>query len=43
MEEIIPNSNADVIRELILIVFGLIVRAIEKRKLKKNINAESEN
>ena len=41
MEEIIPNSNADVIRELILIVFGLIVRAIEKRKLKKNINAES--
>jgi len=41
MEEIIPNSNADVIRELILIVFGLIVRAIEKRKLKKSINAES--
>jgi len=41
MEEIIPNSNADVIRELILIVFGLIVRAIEKRKLKKQINAES--
>ena len=43
MEEIIPNSNADVIRELLLIVFGLIVRAIEKRKLKKSINAESEN
>ena len=41
MEEIIPNSHADVIRELLLIVFGLIVRAIEKRKLKKNINAES--
>lgn len=41
MEELLPNSNADVIRELILIVFGLIVRAIEKRKLKKNINAKS--
>lgn len=41
MEELLPNSNADVIRELILIVFGLIVRAIEKRKLKKQINAES--
>jgi len=40
MEELLPNTNADVIRELILIVFGLIVRAIEKRKLKKETDAK---
>jgi hypothetical protein len=43
MEELLPNTNADVIRELLLIVFGLIVRAIEKRKLKKSVNAQSED
>lgn len=43
MEELLPNTNADVIRELILIVFGLIVRTIEKRKLKKSADAKSED
>lgn len=44
MEEIIPNSNVDAIREVVIILIGLIVRAFEKRKLKKALqNAESEN
>ena len=40
MEELLPNTNADVIRELLLIVFGLIVRAIEKRRIKKEADAK---
>lgn len=43
MEELLPTSNADAIREVLLIVIGLIIRAIEKRKIKKSLNAESEN
>ena len=40
MEELIPNSQPDAIRELIIILIGLIIRAIEKRQLKKKIDAE---
>lgn len=44
MEDLLPSSNGDAIRELLIIIVGLIVRAIEKRQLKKKINnAESEN
>lgn len=44
MEEIIPSDSTDLVRELIIVVVGLIIRAIEKRKLKKTIeNAKSED
>jgi hypothetical protein len=43
MEELIPTSSSDAIREIIIILFGLIVRAIEKRKIKKAKNAQSED
>jgi len=43
MDELLPTSNGDAIREVIIILIGLIIRAIEKRKLKKSVNAESEN
>jgi hypothetical protein len=35
MEELTNPAGGDLLRELILIVAGLIIRAIEKRKLKK--------
>jgi hypothetical protein len=41
MEELLPTTNADAIRELILILIGLIIRGIEKRKLKNADNAKS--
>jgi len=44
MEEILPNSNADAIREVVIILIGLLIRAFEKRRMKKALNnAESEN
>lgn len=42
MEELTNPQSGDLLRELILIVAGLIIRAIEKRKLKKAFeNAQS--
>lgn len=44
MEELMPTSSNDAIRELLIIVIGLIIRAIEKRKIKKAANdAKSED
>jgi len=43
MEEILPTSNADAIREVVIILIGLLIRAFEKRRMKKTNNAESEN
>lgn len=41
MEEIINPSSDDLLRETIIILIGLIVRAIEKRKLKKQLKNQS--
>jgi len=42
MEELTNPGSADLVRELLLIVVGLIIRAIEKRKLKKSLqNADT--
>ena len=41
MEELLPTTTSDGVREIVIILIGLIVRLIEKRKLKKQINAES--
>jgi hypothetical protein len=41
MEELLPTTNVDAVRELILILIGLIIRGIEKRKLKNTDNAKS--
>jgi hypothetical protein len=42
MEDLTNPGSADLVRELLLIVVGLIIRAIEKRKLKKSLqNADS--
>ncbi len=38
MQEFINPDKADLIRETILILFGIIVRWIELRKLKKKQN-----
>jgi hypothetical protein len=43
MEELMPTSQSDAIRELLIIIVGLIVRAIEKRKIKRKANAKSED
>jgi hypothetical protein len=40
MEELLPNTQPDAIRELLIIIIGLIIRAIEKRKMKAK-DAES--
>lgn len=40
MEELLPTTTSDGVRELIIILIGLIVRMIEKRKLKKEANAQ---
>lgn len=37
MEDLTNPNSADLVRELVIIVIGLIVRAIEKRKLKKSL------
>jgi hypothetical protein len=36
MQEILTPSNSDLIREIGLIVIGLIIRFLEKRKAKKS-------
>ena len=41
MEELLPTTTSDGVRELVIILIGLIVRMIEKRKLKKENNAQS--
>jgi hypothetical protein len=41
MEDIINPSSDDLLRETIIILIGLIVRAIEKRKIKKDIKKSS--
>lgn len=41
MEDLINPSGNDLLRETIIILLGLIVRAIEKRKLKKEIKKSS--
>ena len=41
MEDIINPSSDDLLRETIIILVGLIVRAIEKRKLKKQLKKQS--
>ena len=44
MEEIMPNESTDLLREAIIVIVGLIIRAIEKRRLKKSLqNAKSEH
>lgn len=43
MEELLPSTTSDGVREIIIILIGLIVRMIEKRKLKKEANAKSED
>jgi hypothetical protein len=35
MEHILPTSEIDAIREIVIIAIGLLFRIIEKRKLKK--------
>jgi hypothetical protein len=35
MEEFTNPESTDLLREAIIIIVGLIIRAIEKRKLKK--------
>jgi hypothetical protein len=37
MEDLLPTTTSDGVRELVLILIGLIVRLIEKRKLKKQL------
>lgn len=37
MEDLLPTTTSDGVRELVLILIGLIVRLIEKRKLKKEL------
>lgn len=37
MEDLLPTTTSDGVRELVLILIGLIVRMIEKRKLKKEL------
>ena len=40
MEEIINPTSDDLLRETIIILLGLIVRAIEKRKMKKQLKKD---
>jgi hypothetical protein len=37
MEDLLPTTTSDGVRELVLILIGLIVRMIEKRKIKKEL------
>lgn len=41
MEELLPTTTSDGVREIVIILIGLIVRLIEKRKLKKEADAKS--
>ena len=42
MEEFTNPEGTDLLREAIIIIVGLIIRAIEKRRLKKSLqNAQS--
>ena len=41
MEELMPTTTSDGVREIVIILIGLIVRLIEKRKLKKEADAKS--
>jgi hypothetical protein len=44
MEEFTSPEGTDLLREAIIVIVGLIIRAIEKRRLKKSLeNAKSEN
>lgn len=44
MEELTNPGSGDLLREIILIVAGLIIRAIEKRQLKKSLqNAQPQD
>lgn len=42
MEEITDPSSSDLLRETIIILIGLIIRAIEKRKLKKQLKNQAQ-
>jgi hypothetical protein len=43
MEELTNPQSTDLLREAIIIIVGLIIRAIEKRRLKKSLeNAQSQ-
>ena len=37
MEELTNPQSSDLLREAIIIIVGLIIRAIEKRRMKKNL------
>jgi hypothetical protein len=37
MEDLLPTTTSDGIREIVIILIGLIVRLIEKRKIKKEL------
>jgi hypothetical protein len=43
MEELLPTTTSDGVREIVIILIGLIIRLIEKKKLKKQANAEPQN
>jgi len=40
MEHILPTSEIDAIREIVIITLGLLFRFFEKRKLKKQAENE---
>jgi hypothetical protein len=40
MEHILPTSEIDAIREIVIIAIGLLFRFLEKRKLKKQVPNE---
>jgi hypothetical protein len=40
MEHILPTSEIDAIREIVIIAIGLLFRFFEKRKLKKQVPNE---
>ena len=37
MEDLLPTTTSDGVREIVIILIGLIVRLIEKRKIKKEL------
>jgi len=41
MEQLIEPSSGDVIREAIIVLIGLLIRAIEKRRMKTQTDAKS--
>lgn len=40
MEHLLPTTEIDAIREIVLIAIGLVFRFLEKRKIKKNLANE---